>query len=100
MNWHSGAAGTVGASQLQGPRLDPELMLIYVRSLACSPSVPVGFLQVLWLPLTSQKHNYAKLSLGVNEPVNLCVHSVRVYSHLFPSIPGIGFGSTSIFNAY
>lgn len=53
---HGGAVGSSDAAQLQGPGFGPELRLLHLWSSTCFSYVPVGLLQVLWFPSTSQKH--------------------------------------------
>lgn len=74
--WHGGTAGSAAASQLHGPWFDLELLS--ACCFACSLRVASGFSGFL---LLSQKHvgrrtGYAKLSVGMNECVNVCVWSM------------------------
>lgn len=62
--------GSTVTSQLQGHRFNPELRLVSVSFTTCSPFVCMCFLQVIWFPLTVQKH------AGRWECVNFCVNSI------------------------
>lgn len=54
-NTHS-AAGSIAASELQGPWIRPQLGFLSLHSFECSSHVFVGFRQVLQFLPTSQKH--------------------------------------------
>lgn len=68
---------------------DSDLRLVSVGSLACSPRVPVGFIFVLWFPLTSK---HSKWTGYFNLPLGECVYTVpwtKLASH--PECIPMGF---------
>lgn len=98
--FHWTHVGRPGGCHLTAPWFDPDLPLLSVWSVACSPHIRLGVLWVLWFPNDSQKHacrriGYAKLPIGLNEW--LCVPMEipsKVYSNLMANVPGLDFGST------
>lgn len=93
--WYSGAVKTTITSQPQGPVLG----LLSVQNFACSFLICLGFLWVLQFQITIQKHadrqtGYIKLSLSVEESLNVSVYSA-LYVHLMPCVSRIGSMPTS-----
>lgn len=67
--------GSIAVSQLQCPWFRLKLALLSVWNFTYSPCVSLGFLQLFQFPIMAGMWiDYAKLALGVNESVNICLH--------------------------
>lgn len=79
------AEDSVSASQPQVSQIDFELRLLPAHSFVCSSTL--GFLQVLWFPLNSQKHakretDACELLRGLSGCVIVCMRGLLQYSLL------------------